>query len=348
MSDESSDNTTEDSVQDYLDLLLAQATESPAAQVGEIRAFNAKINSQQYSKRVAKVTQLPFLTGQAIESRQVDHQDDIPSSASKQATEIKAPDLKPYAEPLKPINLTMPKVKISTIPPQTSDKITTDDLNHKSLTADLSSKELTTKADERYKSHKATEPLAKSSSPTETPDSNPLGQEPAATAIETEALSQYKTTPWHEGRPLWAQDRFECLLFSVGGLTLAVPLVELGAIYTLDEELTPLFGQVDWFMGLLKAKQGNIRTVDTAKVVMPERYQDSMQENLNYVITINGLDWGLAVDSVSSAIILEPNQVKWRGERSKRPWLAGTVVEHMCALLDVSQLAAMFNSMDKR
>ena len=134
------------------------------------------------------------------------------------------------------------------------------------------------------------------------------------------------------------------LLFSVGGLTLAVPLVELGTIYPINDEITPLFGQIDWFMGLLPVKEGNLRTVDTPKVVMPERYQEGMQENFQYVISINAMDWGLAVDTVSNAIMLEPEDVRWRSERSKRPWLAGTVIEHMCALVDVSQLAAMFEA----
>jgi purine-binding chemotaxis protein CheW len=127
----------------------------------------------------------------------------------------------------------------------------------------------------------------------------------------------------------------------VGGLTLAVPLVELGSIYPITDGLTPLFGQADWFMGLMPVKETNIRTVDTAKLVMPERYSDQMQEQFAYVISINGFDWGLAVDTVFNSIKLHPDDVRWRGERSKRPWLAGTVVEHMCALLDVSQLAMM-------
>jgi len=30
--------------------------------------------------------------------------------------------------------------------------------------------------------------------------------------------------------------------------------------------------------------------------------------------------------------------VKWRGATGKRLWLAGTVIERMCALLDIDQL----------
>ena len=162
-------------------------------------------------------------------------------------------------------------------------------------------------------------------------------------------ISQPATTEWlANGRPSWAQRPFEALLFKVGGLALAVPLVELGTIYPMSAELTPLFGQANWFIGLLPIKGVNIRTVDSARIVMPERYDPAMQARYRYVISISGVDWGLAVDNVDNAITLDPDQVRWRGERSKRPWLAGTVVEHMCALLDVSQLARMFYEQDHR
>lgn len=151
------------------------------------------------------------------------------------------------------------------------------------------------------------------------------------------------------GRPQWAQERFEALLFSVGGLNLAVPLVELGSVHPLEAGvMTPLFGQADWFLGLLPGKAGNIRVVDSARVVMPERYDAALAGAYRYVITLNGSDWGLAVDAISDAVRLDPEQVRWRGARGKRPWLAGTVVDHMCALLDVAQLTWMFHRADRR
>jgi purine-binding chemotaxis protein CheW len=152
------------------------------------------------------------------------------------------------------------------------------------------------------------------------------------------------TVDWDE-RPQWAEEPFECLLFEVGGLTLAVPLVCLGSIYPLaGQELTPLFAQPDWFLGLLPCQTGNLRVLDTARWVMPERYRDELRETLQYVISIQGFEWGLAVHQVSRSIRLDPDQVKWRSQRAQRPWLAGTVIEHMCALLDVAALAKLIES----
>ncbi|QZP29912.1 CheW domain-containing protein [Pseudomonas sp. DR48] len=148
-----------------------------------------------------------------------------------------------------------------------------------------------------------------------------------------------------DGRPSWAAEPFECLLFDVAGLTLAVPLVCLGSIYSLaGHELTPLFGQPEWFLGILPSQAGNLKVLDTARWVMPDRYRDDFRQGLQYVISVQGYEWGLAVHQVSRSLRLDPNEIKWRSHRGQRPWLAGTVIEHMCALLDVSELAELIAS----
>lgn len=148
-----------------------------------------------------------------------------------------------------------------------------------------------------------------------------------------------------DGRPAWAAEPFECLLFDVAGLTLAVPLVCLGSIYTLaDRELTSLFGQPEWFLGILTCQAGNLKVLDTARWVMPDRYRDDFRQGLQYVISVQGYEWGLAVHQVSRSLRLDPSEIKWRSQRGQRPWLAGTVIEHMCALLDVAELAELIAS----
>jgi purine-binding chemotaxis protein CheW len=168
--------------------------------------------------------------------------------------------------------------------------------------------------------------------------------------VDLQTLNQpaeLQSLEWEaNGRPRWAQGRFDVLLFDVAGLTLAVPLIALGQIQPLTDELTPLFGQADWFMGLQPTPVGKIRTVNTAKFVMPERYDESFLESAKYVVSISGLPWGLAVDKVDQPITLDPDDVKWRGERSKRAWLAGTVKAHMCALIDIPMMGQMLQSQD--
>lgn len=138
-----------------------------------------------------------------------------------------------------------------------------------------------------------------------------------------------------DGRPHWASGQFECLIFNVAGLKLAVPLVSLGSIHQIDREFNALPGQDEWFLGILQtANSGNIKVLNTARWVMPERYDPAKRDTLEYVITIHGHPWGFACHGVEQSIKLSPDQVKWRGERGKRPWLAGTVLEYMCSLID--------------
>ncbi|MFJ3447901.1 chemotaxis protein CheW [Pseudomonas sichuanensis] len=171
--------------------------------------------------------------------------------------------------------------------------------------------------------------------------------EPVAPLVEVHLPAPAAPVPpaTADGRPAWAAEPFECLLFDVAGLTLAVPLVCLGSIYSLaGQELTPLFGQPDWFLGILSCQAGNLKVLDTARWVMPDRYREDFRQGLQYVISVQGYEWGLAVHQVSRSLRLDPNEIKWRSQRGQRPWLAGTVIEHMCALLDVAELAELIAS----
>jgi purine-binding chemotaxis protein CheW len=100
-------------------------------------------------------------------------------------------------------------------------------------------------------------------------------------------------------------------------------------------------------MGLLPSPRGNIKTVNTALFVMPERYDDKFLHTARFVISIDGLPWGLAVDSVNQPTRLQPDAVKWRSNRSKRPWLAGTVKSAMCALIDIPQMGKLLLDSEK-
>lgn len=168
-----------------------------------------------------------------------------------------------------------------------------------------------------------------------------LLQEPVAAAVVPPPAVAEPLVLRAAEQPAWRNEPFEALLFNVGGLTLAVPLIALGSIHKLEEAITPLFGQPDWFLGLLPTERGNLKVLDTARWVMPERYQPELREAISFVISVQGHDWGMAVHGVSESIRLRPEQVKWRSGQGKRPWLAGTVIDHMCALLDVDALATL-------
>ena len=170
-------------------------------------------------------------------------------------------------------------------------------------------------------------------------------EENTETLVEEEVkLQPQENEGWTNSRPNWAQERFECLLFVVKGLKLAVPLAELGGIHKQEKIPTPLFGQPSWFLGILRNNRMNIGLVDTAQWVMPEYINGDHSTDYRFAIHIHNSEWGLACDEVAEAISLDPEEVKWRTKLGRRPWLAGTVVDHMCALIDVAAFARLLDS----
>lgn len=145
--------------------------------------------------------------------------------------------------------------------------------------------------------------------------------------------------------PEWAREPFQALLFEVAGLTLAVPLVELSGILEWSSEVTEMPGRSPWFLGLLAERGEQIKIVDPAVIVVPAKFRPpGYVEEIEKIILVGESKWGLACRSVSEVINLTPDAVRWRGDKSMRPWLAGTVIQHMCALLDVEQFVELLRS----
>lgn len=152
------------------------------------------------------------------------------------------------------------------------------------------------------------------------------------------------------GKPDWAEHEFQAMLFKVAGLTLAVPLVDLNGVIEWDEErITTMPGHAEFYLGLMTHLGKNIPLVDTAKLVLPpEKIRllagDDPLARLTRIVLINDSAYGLACDDVNEVITLKPEDVRWRTSRTQRRWLAGTVVEHMCALIDASAFASLLKS----
>ena len=154
------------------------------------------------------------------------------------------------------------------------------------------------------------------------------------------------------GVPDWANEAFQALLFKAGGLTLAVPLVELSGVLEWPETISPMPGHADFYLGLVNHLDKSVPVVDTARLVLPqeriERFaNDDPLERVSRIVLIDEGRWGLACDSVAEMVTLSPGEVRWRETRPNRPWLSGTVVEHMCAMIDGAAFASRLAIGDK-
>lgn len=159
--------------------------------------------------------------------------------------------------------------------------------------------------------------------------------------LEEQKVADIPSPPQAEppGLPEWSDKPFECLIFTVAGLQLAVPLILLGAIHRIEEPVKPIPGSPRWYMGMRPDRDHNLRVVDTAEWIMAGRAPANARDNYRFVIRLDSSEWGLACDDVAQSFTLKPDEVRWRTARSKRPWLAGTVIDHMCALIDVKTMA---------
>lgn len=146
--------------------------------------------------------------------------------------------------------------------------------------------------------------------------------------------------------PDWAQREFQCLMFQVAGLTLALPLAKLYGVLPWNADVvTELPNHQPWFLGLRTHLEHKVKLIDVANVVLPAERRASLAAvdsgRLSRIILIDEGRWGLACDSVAEVITLSNAEVKWRSQAGNRPWLAGTVIKQMCVLIDTEAFAAM-------
>jgi purine-binding chemotaxis protein CheW len=137
----------------------------------------------------------------------------------------------------------------------------------------------------------------------------------------------------------WSSQGVECLIFNVCGLKLAVPLLYLGGVHEVNrDDVKSLVGQPGWYLGIVHTDEYNLQVIDTAHLIMPERRPYLAEQGFKYLIQLEKTPWAIACQSIDDTVRLDASEINWRGERGKRNWLAGTVIEKMCALVDVNGL----------
>lgn len=134
-------------------------------------------------------------------------------------------------------------------------------------------------------------------------------------------------------------EHFHVLLCEVAGLTLAIPLVELGGIHKITK-ISPIVGKPPWFMGLLIKGSDKYQCIDTARCIMPDKYNDELAAQLDYkfAVQLGKSPYAICCERISTTIMLKQQDIKWRANQVKRSWLAGLLKEKMCALIDGARM----------
>jgi len=143
--------------------------------------------------------------------------------------------------------------------------------------------------------------------------------------------------------PEYAGGEFSALLFKVGNLILAAPLTDLSRAIKFDCKLTKIPQQPIWFMGLmeeqgLKQKIGVLNMAYLIQGKNKASTRDYKQQKLSNIILTEDSKWGLACDELLSIAKFSTENVRWRTDRTKRPWLVGTVIEQLVVIVDINEL----------
>lgn len=176
-----------------------------------------------------------------------------------------------------------------------------------------------------------TEPLIRA-------DTTVIVRQPETGLVETENPTKLHALAV---MPEWTQHEFQALFFKVDQLILATPLIDLSRTIKLERKPTKIPGQPSWFLGLLDQHDSRIGVLDTGQLVFGKSRgsQRNLEENpFKRILITEDKKWGLACDEILSIGKLMPEKVRWRTIRQKKPWLVGTVIDELTAIIDVKQL----------
>ncbi|MCG5529972.1 chemotaxis protein CheW [Halorhodospira halochloris] len=148
--------------------------------------------------------------------------------------------------------------------------------------------------------------------------------------------------------PSWAKPWFQAMIFHVGPLRVAVPLVKLHRVLRWEDvQVEPYVSQPAWVHGALYHRNRFVRVVDTAELVLPAKHRPPLQERQHgKLLVVGDGSWALACQEVGDVFRLTPDQIQWRDQQGRHRWLAGTVSERLCALLDTDSFTQLLENED--
>lgn len=139
--------------------------------------------------------------------------------------------------------------------------------------------------------------------------------------------------------PDWGREAFQAMVFKVGELSLAVPLQELaGVLEWKPEQVEQQAGSL-MCLGHYPHAGRTLTVVDTARFIFPASHLAHLagpgsRRQISRIILIDNGNIGLACDEVYEVIRILPGQVTWRSAKTRRQWLAGTMLKELIAVLD--------------
>lgn len=173
-----------------------------------------------------------------------------------------------------------------------------------------------------------------------------------ALARESAALTAYfddmlGTQP-PEPRPASAQaapcapaTAVEYLAFVADGLTLAIPRARAAGIVRCAVRARETADTAPpWLLGYFEHCGNAVAAVEIARILIPGAEAEGAAQ-FRTIVLLHGGRIGLVCDAVTGPLVIAADEVCWRSERTRRPWLAGTAAARGCAIFDIEALIAL-------
>ena len=135
------------------------------------------------------------------------------------------------------------------------------------------------------------------------------------------------------------ESEIKCLSAVVSGLNILIPADVIDDIRNVTNCLKPSSAMPSWIYELEDEADDAIVVINTQKVLFEGLKSQRLKPNQRiYAVLLDDGAWGLACDSIDKVVTIKNNAIKWRGENSKRSWLAGTSQTYEAVLLDVKSI----------
>lgn len=142
----------------------------------------------------------------------------------------------------------------------------------------------------------------------------------------------------------------ECMLVKVGGINMALALENVANIIVWPAKVWLPADKHDCVIGLISYKDMAVDLVPIILLIKPDMKEvvtlETFKGEAKTIVILQDSEIGLVCDEAEEKVVLRKDDICWRGEESKRKWLAGTIKEEGLALLDAGEIIAMIAGND--
>ena len=125
----------------------------------------------------------------------------------------------------------------------------------------------------------------------------------------------------------------QCLMFKVKEHLLAIPLIKMGSVVPFGERLNQLPYSPNYFKGLLKHRDKNVRVADTAVLLLND-IQGSDDDIFapSHLLIFENDDWAISCDELLDVVTLEEDDIKWHSDENRLS--LGTIKSSLAMILN--------------